>query len=144
MNRLRRLLLPMIIAGLMALSGCAAHIQTFKQVDNLPADKAVIYIYNVGGANHSLFPLAIWANDKEITLLKKGSYYPYVAEPGAIDFIVRYMGVSSLVVDTNPGQTYYLKVGITKGLSSVPTLVLVAPEVAAQEIASCKLMPKKK
>jgi len=144
MNRLGRLLLPVIMAGVVfVLSGCAAHNPFFKKVENLPADKAVIYIYHTGGSRSLLFPIAILANDKDVTAMKKGTYYAYVTNPGAIEFTARYMGASSRVIDANAGQSYYLKVSIPRGLSLPPSLELVSPEAGEKEIANCKLIPEK-
>ena len=138
MKRLGRLLLAIIMTGVLVLSGCAAHGPSFKQVENIPADKAVIYIYHSGGSNHSFF---LQANGKDVTALKKGTYYPYITEPGRIEFIARTMGTSSLVLDAKAGEIYYLKGRVPPGFSPTPSLVLVSTEVGTKEIADCTLMP---
>ncbi|MGO9212743.1 MAG: hypothetical protein ACLP9S_02490 [Syntrophales bacterium] len=140
MNRLGRLLLPMIMAGVLVLSGCAAYGPSFKQVENIPADKVVIYIYHSGGSNHSFF---LQANGIDVTALKKGTYYPYVTEPGMIEFTARTMGTYSITLDAKVGQTYYLKGNVPPGFSPTPSLVLVSTEVGMREIADCKLMPSR-
>lgn len=143
MKRLECLLLSVIMAVVLILSGCA-HSPGFKQVENIPADKAVIYIYHSGGSNHYFLPIFVLANDKDVAELKKGTYYPYVTEPGVIEFIVRAMGTSSLVLDIEAGHTYYLKGSVPSGFSSAPFLVLVSMEVGTKEIANCKLTPSHK
>ncbi len=140
MNRLGHLSLLMIIAGVLVLSGCAAHGPSFKQVENIPADKAVVYIYHSGGSNHSFF---LQANGKDVTALKKGTYYPYITEPGRIEFTARTMGTSSTVLDAKAGETYYLKGSVPPGFSPTPALAVVSSEVGTREIADCKLMPSR-
>jgi len=140
MNRLGRLLLLMIMAGIFVFSGCAAQKQLFKQVENVPGDKAVVYIYYSGD---SKFPLFFKANGKDLISLKKGTYYPYVTKPGVIEFTASFMGVSTRVVDAEAGQTYYLKGSIPRVFFEPPSLVLVSPEAGAQEIVKCTLIPSK-
>jgi hypothetical protein len=140
MNRLGRLLMPVIMAGVLILSGCAAQKQLFKQVETIPSEKAVVYIYYSGD---SKFPLSIKANGEHVISLKKGTYYPYLTEPGAIEFTASFMGTSPRVVDVQIGQTYYLKGGIPKAFSQPPSLVLVSEETGMREIANCTLMTSK-
>ena len=138
MNRVGRLLLLIITAGVLVLLGCAAHGPSFKQVENLPADKAVVYIYHSGGSNHPFF---LQANGKDITGLKRGTYYPFITEPGRIEFTAKTMGTTSLVLEAKAGETYYLKGSVPPGFAPTPSLVLVSTEVGTSEIANCKLMP---
>ena len=138
MKRLGRLLLAIIITGVLVLSGCAAHGPSFKQVENIPADKVVIYIYHAGGSNHPFF---LQANGKDVTALKKGTYYPYITEPGRIEFTARTMGTSSTVLEAKAGEIYYLRGSVPPGFSPTPALAVVSSEVGTKEIADCKLMP---
>ena len=156
MKRLECLLLPMIMVGMVALSGCSSPDQTLpprhsgygitwgstssststptfstssKPAENIPADKAVVYIYHSGGSNHFFI---LQANGKNVTGLKKGQYYAYVTEPGTIEFTAKTMGTCSITLDVKAGQTYYLKGSVPPGFSPTPSLVLVSPEVGAQ------------
>jgi hypothetical protein len=138
MNRVGRLLLLMITAGVLVLLGCVANGPSFKQVENIPADKAVVYIYHSGGSNHPFF---LQANGKDITGLKRGTYYPFITEPGRIEFTAKTMGTTSLVLEAKAGETYYIKGSVPPGFSPTPSLVLVSTEVGTSEIANCKLMP---
>ncbi len=137
MNRLGHLLLPIIMAGVLVLSGCAAHNPLFKQVENIPAGKAVIYIYYSG---NSKFPLCFKANGEDIISLKKGTYYPYVTEAGVKEFTASFFGTATRVVDAQAGQTYYLKGSIPRVFLEAPSLVLVSEEAGTREIATCTLM----
>jgi len=169
MKRLERLLVPMIMVGILVLSGCVAMDSTsglklphqpvpqaaggstsgpsFKQVE-IPVDKAVVYIYRsispTFGADVKI-PFDVKANGKvEITLVQ-GGYYAYFTEPGQIEFTAFDTGFMapkstfSITVDAKAGQAYYLKGAHGHGLGGRAKLVLVSPEVGANEIANCKL-----
>ena len=110
---------------------------SFQQTENIPADKAVVYIYHSGGSNHRFF---LQANGKDLTSLRKGQYYKHFTKPGMIEFTARTMGSYSITVDAKAGQRYYLKGSVPPGFSPTPSLVLVSPEVGPQEIANCQLI----
>ena len=169
MKRLERFLLPMIMVGILVLFGCASGDQTlpprdpgygirlspkpssstptstsgptqgssFQQAEKIPVGKAVVYIYHSGGSNHRFFLLA---KGKDVTSLRKGQYYAYVTGPGVIEFTAKTMGASSITLDAKAGRRYYLKGSVPPGFSPTPSLVLVSPEVGAQEIANYKLI----
>ena len=169
MKKFERFLVPMIMVGILALSGCepapgtAAYNSmlrrppatqvtggptssptsaptpgsSFQPGDKIPADKAVVYVYHSGGSNHFFI---LQANGKNVAgLKKKGQYYAYVTEPGMIEFTAQTKGTCSITLDTKAGQTYYLKGSVPPGFAPTPSLVLVSPEVGANEIANCKL-----
>jgi hypothetical protein len=137
MNRSIRLLLLMIAAGVLILIGCAAHGPSFKQIENIPADKAVVYIYHAGGSNHAFF---LQVNGKDITAVKKGTYYPLITEPGGIELTAKTMGTTSLVVNAKAGETYYVKGSVPPGFAPTPSLVLVSAEAGTKEIADCRFV----
>jgi hypothetical protein len=153
MKRLKHFLLPIIIVGMLVLSGCETYGPRVKdgskatpspnttlgsssqQAENIPAGKAVVYIYHSGGSNHRFF---LQANGKDVTSLRKGLYYTYVTAPGVIEFTAKTMGASSITLDTKAGKTYYLKGSVPPGFSPTPSLVLVSSEVGTKEIVDCK------
>jgi hypothetical protein len=137
MKRIGYFMLAIIMAGILIVSGCATPGPSFKQVENIPPDKAVIYIYHAGGSNHLFF---LQANGKDVTAIKKGLYYPYITDPGMIEFTAKTMGTFSITLDAKAGQTYYLKGSVPPGFSPTPSLVLVSSEIGAKEIVACKLM----
>jgi len=167
MKRFERFLVPMIMVGILVLSGCAsgdpklprrntgygisfkplagpAPVSTsaptsgssFQLGEKIPADKAVVYVYHSGGSN---YPFMLRANGRNIALLRKGQYYAYAIEPGAIEFTAQAKLACSIALDTKAGQAYYLKGSVPSGFALTPSLVLVSPEVGANEIANCKL-----
>jgi tetratricopeptide (TPR) repeat protein len=116
------------------------------------ANKAVVYIYRPAPASsfHSSemkVPFPVEANGKQVTTLVQGGYYAYWTEPGQIVFTAFDTGfmapkdVCSVTIDAKTGQAYYLKGSHHNGAIGRATLTLVAPEVGASEITSCKLIP---
>jgi hypothetical protein len=143
MKKLKHFLLPMIM-GIVVLSGCVTNAPnatqgtSFKQSEQIPVGKAVVYIYHSGGSNHRFF---LQANGKDLTSLRKGLYYTYVTEPGMIEFTAKTMGTYSITLDVKAGQRYYLKGSVPPGFSPTPSLIQVSPEAGAQEIANYRLLP---
>ena len=113
----------------------------------IPADKAVVYIYRPAGsgAGGAAIPFGVKANDKVVTTLVQGGYYTYFTEPGNIEFTTFETGPMapnsqfSVTVDVKAGQAYYIKGAHGKGLGGRANLVSVSPEVGANEIADCKV-----
>jgi len=173
MKRLKCLLVPMIMVGVLVLSGCASGDpasprrirnpgfgiglptvlaptsvptsastsaptlgSSFQPGDQIPVDKAIVYVYHSGGSN---YPFMLRANGRDIALLRKGQYYAYAIKPGTIEFTAQAKLACSIALDTKVGQAYYLKGSVPSGFALTPSLVLVSPEVGANEIANCKL-----
>jgi len=173
MKRFEHFLVPMIMVGILVLSGCASgdpklpprHTgygitfgqstaastsaqapastsaptpgSSFQLGEKIPAGKAVVYVYHSGGSN---YPFMLRANGRNIALLRKGQYYAYAIEPGTIEFTAQAKLACSIALDTKAGQAYYLKGSVPSGFALTPSLVLVSPEVGANEIANCKLI----
>ena len=121
---------------------------SFQPTAEIPADKAVVYIYRPAGsgAGGQAIPFGVKANGKvEITLVQ-GGYYAYISEPGRIEFSAFETGfmaptsVSSITVDAKAGLAYYLKGAHGKGLGGRAHLESVSPEAGASEIANCKVI----
>ena len=66
--------------------GCAPTLdQVYKKVEVMPSNKALVYIYRPSGMGAAIY-YDVKANGKVVTTLYSGSYYPYVADPGEIEF----------------------------------------------------------
>lgn len=119
----------------------------FKQ-EIIPADKAVVYLYrpaeNVTGG--MAMPFGVRVNGTDITMLVVGGYYPYICDPGRIEFVVYEVGfmaprdTSSVSVNAQAGETYYLKGSHGKGAIGRGRLQPVSQDIAAGEITGCKLI----
>ena len=166
MKRFGYIFAPMILAGALLLFGCASQGtipfspalgSSFQQVQNMAADKAIVYIYRPSPSDGLAgdfaadvkIPFNIKANGKVITTLAQGGYYVYITELGKIEFTAQEAGYSgslaakspfSMTVDAKAGQAYYLKGAHSHGFTPKLSLVLISPEVGAKEIANCKLI----
>lgn len=122
-------------------SGCAPGFQMVEAVD----DMGLVYFYRPkkwfqGGLNYT-----VNANGFKIDTLFNGGYFTYIAKPGRIQLSVRTEITSYLVLDVQPGQTYYIK-GSTRPGSLIPRpqLQMVSSEVGKKEIAFCRQKGKDK
>ena len=78
-------------------------------------------------------------------LAHNGSYYPYIATLGKIEFSAKTESASSVTVDVKEGQVYYIKGTVGMGaFIARPNLAIVSPEIGEKQIAECKLIPEKK
>lgn len=149
MNRILSTLVFMAVA--LILGGCATP-NYFKPETNVPPDKALIYIYRkynyIGsGAAHK-----IYVNQKPITLLYVDNYYPYLAEPGDVQFKVKevltgeahlfdFMAPKTTAAEMNveAGKTYYLSFDVPSALTFKMKYSLRDPKIAENEITNCTL-----
>ena len=148
MKSLGRILAPMIMVGLLVLPGFASQepspAQNSQQLENIPFDKAVVYIYRPRTPQGKI-PFDVKANGIVLTTLVPSGYYVYVTEPGAIEFTAFETGpmargsIFSITVDAKAGQAYYLK-GRNGKFGGSARLESVSPEAGAQEIANRKLI----
>jgi hypothetical protein len=133
------------------LGGCAT--PNFKPVTDDPPDKALVYIYRGNGVVGSGVGHKIYANQRPVSLLNVGNYYPYLATPGEItftskqvslgaehlfDFMVPKFNLGEVKVDA--GKTYYLKFTWTYvGVTFWPKLVQMDNKIGEREITNCIL-----
>jgi len=85
------------------------------------------------------------ANGRVVTTLYSGTYYPYITDPGEIEFSAKTEASDSATIDAKAGQTYYLKGTVGIGfIIGHPHLTVVPAEEAEKEIVECKLLPEPK
>lgn len=142
------LLIAVAFAGLAVMSGCATEGPAFVKVENIPADKGLVYIYRSssfkGGAVSYDVHVKDKAEDKVATHLTNGGYFPYFANPGENEVWAKTEAKSSVTVDVKPGQTYYIKGGVRMGFAlGRPDLSLQPADIGGPEIAECKLITPK-
>ncbi len=133
-------------------SGCASiDGPKFTQIAETPSDKSIVYLYKARVYGGDTFTIGV--NGVPVTKLRKGGYYPYIAEPGKLELtssihfrilIPLYASVgylvqpdSTLILNIEPGKTYYVKQ--TSGL--ILKLVEMPEETALIELEKCKLLP---
>ena len=125
--------------------GCAPTLdQVYKKVEVMPSNKALVYIYRPSGMGAAIY-YDVKANGKVVTTLYSGSYYPYVADPGEIEFSAKTEASDEVTIDTKASQTYFLRGSVGMGFFiGHPHLTLVPAEEAEKEIVDCKLLPEPK
>ena len=70
-----------LMLGSALLTGCAASGPAFKPVNPIPAGKGVVYIYRQPGLVGSAVYGTVSANNKPITKITSGGYFPYISIP---------------------------------------------------------------
>lgn len=125
--------------------GCGPTLgHVYTKVEDMPANKAVVYVYRPSSFFGGGVVYDVKANGKEVvTTLYNGGYYPYVTEPREIEFSAKTESRDAVTIDVKPGQTYFLKGTVGVGfVVGRPHLTVVPPNVAENEIAECKLIPE--
>jgi len=139
-----RLSLAGLIMAVLIMSGCGPTLgQSFKKVEIVPINKALIYIYRPMGFLGWARTIDVLAGDKDVINLSNSSYYPYFANPGEIEFKSKLGSArsESLTLDAKPNRTYFLKTGIRKGSTAVQIiLTIMPPEEGETEIGECRLV----
>lgn len=135
-----------IAAGLLLCTaiGCAPTLgQVYKNVEAVPNNKALVYIYRPSGMMGGSVYYDVKANGKVVTTLYSGSYYPYFTDPGEIEFSAKTEASDEVTIDAKANQTYFLRGSVGLGFFvGHPHLTVVSPEEAATEIVDCKLLPE--
>lgn len=142
-NKFVRLLI--LAAGVVLMTGCAGTLgPQFESVNRIPYGKALIYIYRTPKFAGSAVAFDIHHNDKVITRLVSGGYYPYVTNPGAVELWAKTESRSSLTVHIRAGETRYVRGDVGVGFFvGRPKLEVVGNITGAKEIRECKLIPEK-
>jgi hypothetical protein len=127
------------------LTGCMTLGPEFKKIETFPDNKAIVYIYRPDSFIGGGVAYDVKVGETPIITLYNGGYYPYFSEPGEIEFWAKTEAKSSVTIDIKPNTSYYIKGTVGVGfLVGRPHLIVVAPEVAKNEIEKCKLIPEKK
>ena len=114
---------------------------SIKSAETFPTNKAVVYIYRPAGGQ--AWPAKLRANGQVLTTLIYSTSYPYLADPGVIEFTEDGGPMHcTFVLNATAGQTYYLKSTVYTGsyfpiMKPAVKLEQVSPEVGASDIKSC-------
>ena len=98
-----------LVLTVVLVTGCSASGPTFKPIDPIPTGKGVVYIYRESGLVVSGVYGTVTANQKPITKIKNGGYYPYISNPGSVHFEVSTEATNEADVTVEPGKEKYLK-----------------------------------
>jgi len=141
--KLKLFKLLMVVGGLLILSGCASLGPEFTPVPAVPDGKALVYVYRPPHFAGSAVSFKIHHNDKIVTTLYNGGYYPYITNSGELELWAETESRASITLDLKPGDTKYVKGGVGVGfMVGRPKLTVVNNETGAKEIAACKLIPE--
>lgn len=144
-------------AGLAALAACM-HFGPRFQEEAAPAGKAVVYVYrpveppeatppferdrdeeNVG----SFPPYQVRADHEMLGFLVSGGYFVVFVEPGRREFSGWAEGSTTVEIDAEAGEAYFLRASTRAGLTPVRQfLKVVPPEIAREEIEDCRLIER--
>jgi len=136
----RLLGIAILLGGVAACASTLGQVpgEVYKRVDAIPSGKALVYIYRPSGMG-MLVSYDVKANGRVVTTLQGGTYYPYVTDPGEIEFSAKTEASDSATIDAKAGQTYYLKGTVGVGFFvGHPHLRVVPAEEAEKDIADCK------
>jgi hypothetical protein len=145
-----------------ASSGAFKDGPAFSPID-APSEKAVIYLYKALGYGRGEFPIVI--NGNVVTKIKKGGYYVYISEPGALEltlieykrnmadlakYELLYGGITaatmalipdishSINIEVKPNKIYYIR---EKKGAGVGLEVVDDHNLAVDEISKCRKLP---
>jgi hypothetical protein len=130
-------LFGLLLALFLCLLGCA-HGKDFKQIENFPYDKALVYFYRPSSHAASGQNYSIKLIETELGKLRNGSYFAYLADPGRHTFYYdgRY-GFAKVTLDLFAGETYYIRGQPGGFLGTRFKLEQVHPVIGRMEIVDC-------
>jgi len=129
----------LFLLAVLAVSGCASG-PAFKKVDQIPPNKALIYVYRPASHGAAIVPGLVFNKLNSVPLAAYG-YYPHFADPGPVTIAVVATGRSHIVLDAKAGQTYYVRAGtIFMAMGAVYVEQVPEAEGLAQ-LADCKRIP---
>jgi len=131
-----------VVSVLALCFGCATSGPAFQAVSEIPQDKALVYIYRPSGFIGAGVRYHVAARGDSIVYLEPGGYFPYLTEPGEIEFWAKTEAKETITTDLVPGQTHYLKGSVGIGVViGRPRFEFVDEARGAREVSKCKLLP---
>ena len=129
----------LLIAAL-TIAGCASG-PAFQKIADIPADKALIYIYRPSVMHGAALVPYVVINNLNAIPLKTGGYYPYFSAPGTVTISITHTAKRSITIDIKAGQTYYVKGGTVFMAMGIPYIESVSAKVGLAELSECKRLP---
>src|SRR5438105_10292168 len=78
---------PWLLIAVLAMTGCASG-PAFQKIEDIPADKALVYIYRPSVMHGAALVPYVVINNLNAIPLKTGGYYPYFSAPGDVTISV--------------------------------------------------------
>jgi uncharacterized protein YceK len=130
-----------LFAAAFALSGCATLGTKFAPDNQVPADRAAVYVYRTSALGAAIAP-TVTANKVPLLGLPPGGYFEYRAQPGELTLEQHTEATTSVTLDVKAGETYYVRGSVGMGFFvGHPHLVIVPNADGEREIRECKLVP---
>jgi len=106
----------------------------YNKVENIPADKSVIYVYRIKSFIGCIVAFDVDIGTEPIGKLYQGRYISYITTPGTVKIWVKTPkeDISSIVIEAKPGDVYFVRCIPTFG---EPVLELVTKEEGYKEIS---------
>jgi len=119
-------------------SGCASGAR-FSSVEPTPTNKSAIYFYRPAEYVGAAIRFSVLDNGKEALAIKNGQFIRYETTPGKHKFVTDTSMIDKeLNINLDPGETYYIKVGLDTGMwTSTVRLNKLYPDQATEEMKSC-------
>ena len=115
----------------------------FREVSEIPANKAVVYIFRVGSYGWAIH-YTVNADDTPVSPvhLYTGGYLVYFADPGKTEFWAKVgKGESHIVIDIEAGNSYFIQGSVKSGTwVGKPNLKKVSVAKGLKKIRKCKLL----
>jgi Protein of unknown function (DUF2846) len=151
-NLMQGVFIGMLLTMSLGIAGCSPKLGgAFVELDRIPDNKALIYIYRSWGGYGFAYPIDIYVKDKQLIRLPHGSYYPYLVEPGEVELISKgwlLKGLDeSLTIHVKAGETYFIKTRMrpaekpskVRSTQVQATFAKMSGEEGKDEIKECKL-----
>ncbi|MDR1659899.1 MAG: DUF2846 domain-containing protein [Desulfovibrio sp.] len=143
MRKIIHVLLAVVVIGVM---GCAKMplradyvYETTPQIVTADATSAAVYFLRESAFVGGGISYFIFEDATKIGLLKSGTYFVYKAMPGKHTYWAETEGKSSVTLDVQAGQTYYIEGGIGIGFwAGRPQLSEVTRPVAERILPELK------
>ncbi|MDM8539832.1 hypothetical protein QUF90_01965 [Desulfococcaceae bacterium HSG9] len=114
---------------------------TFQPVDTILQGHGLVYLYRPWNFFGMAVPAEIKVDETKVTTLCNETYYPLFQPVGEVTFWAKGEFKSSVTLNIEEGEEYYVYMYILPGLlyAANPRLKIVTNEVGKKDIVKCKL-----
>ena len=137
-----------VLCAVLSVASCTtAPSEPFTPAENPAPGQTLIYLYRpflAGGVG--INDITLSANGKPVVSLPYNTYYPYLTNPGEIQFTGRFQrgAPASLTLYVKGGQTYFIRAKIRVGpFQNEVMLALVEQSTGEEEVRVCSKVDEK-